>query len=148
VALDEHFDASKTVVAAMHESQLWVEEVENIAAAVELANRWADGGQVLVGFSLRHVVGQYGLRHVVPYGMKETAMGTPLLVQAVKDGALSHEHSEMMDRAMSGARVKTTDSGAMNLSVKSSAGNVTGVKLAAWLLLHERNQETESPTIW
>jgi hypothetical protein len=148
VALDEHYDASRVMVAALHEGGLWVQEVADVQAGVELAHRWSDGGEVLVGFSLRHVVAPMGLRHAIPYGMKETALGTPLLLDTVKQGQLAHEHSELMDRAMAGARVKVSDAGTMTLSIKTSASNVTGVKLAAWLLLHERNRGNESPAVW
>jgi hypothetical protein len=147
VAIDEHFDASAAMVVAYSDGQLWAREVPGLREAIDLALTWTDR-EVMVGFSLRHVVGPMGLRHAIPYGMKETALGTPLLLDTVKQGQLAHEHSELMDRAMAGARVKVSDAGTMTLSIKTSASNVTGVKLAAWLLLHERNRGNESPAVW
>jgi hypothetical protein len=147
VALDEHFDASGAMVVAMHDGQVWARELPDVRAAVEQALSWTDR-EVIVGFSLRHVVATMGLKHVVPFGAKETAFGVPLLVEDVRHGRLAHEHSEEMSRQASGARVKVTDSGVMSLSVKGSSGNVTGLKLAAWLLWHEKSRPKESPAVW
>jgi hypothetical protein len=147
VALDEHFDASAAMVVALHAGQVWAREVPDVASAVELARSWTDA-EVLVGFSLRHVVAAMGLRHAIPFGAKETALGVPLLVEAVRQGRVAQEHSEVMSRQAAGARVKVSDSGVMSLSVKGSSGNVTGLKLAAWLLWHEKGRGSESPAVW
>jgi hypothetical protein len=147
VALDEHFDASGAMVAALHDGQLWVREVEDVRAAVALAQSWTNA-EVLVGFSLRHVVATMGLSHAVAFGMKETAFGLPLLLEAVKHGGLAHEHSEVMSRQASGARVKVSDSGVMSLSVKNSEGSVTGLKLIAWMLWAEKGRAQEAPAVW
>jgi hypothetical protein len=126
---------------------MWAREVPDLQAAIELAKTWTDR-EVLVGFSLRHVVASMGLPHAQPYGMKETNFGLPLLLDAVKQKQLAHEHSELMYAQASGARLKTSDSGTMSLSVKGSASTITGLKLTAWCLWFEKSRASDSPAVW
>lgn len=147
VALDERYDGSGASVGAFYEGSYWYREVNNVQEAVTLAQKWTSG-EVLVGISLRHTVTQMGIAHPVAYGAKETNLGLPHLIEAVKNGSIRHEHDEILALQAMGAKVNTSDAGVMSLSVKGSTHGVLGLKLAAWLNLHARNQVHEMAAVW
>ena len=147
VVLDEHIGGAGAAVAAYHAGGFWYRDVADLRAAVALAKEWTDR-EVIVGYSLRAAVENLSLPFAVAYGAKETALGTPLLLEAVKAASIAHEHQQEVTAQFEGMRTRMSDAGVMSLSARDSAGPVMAGKLLAWALWFERSRPTEVPAVW
>ena len=147
VVIDQAPDGSVFGLLGWADGGAWYREADTLPEALALAGRWAPA-QVIVGLSLRGAVAKAGWHGAVGMGARETTEGTPLLLEAVRRRSFAHEHEPGLSAQADGAQVVLSDTGAMRLSVKGSRGSVLGLKLAAWALLHERNDPRDRPAIW
>jgi hypothetical protein len=145
--MDETYQADAVGVAAYLDGQVWYREFTSLAGAFDLVLAWQPS-EVIVGISLKSAALKAGLVDPLGFGAKETTVSAPLLVDAVKNGTLAHEHTAALLAAAEGAVMNLTDSGTLRLSVKQSAGSVLPAKLFGWLLLAERNRLRITPKIW
>jgi hypothetical protein len=147
VAIDEEYDGSACAIVGWHEGRAWYRAFDRLEDAVPAALAW-EPSQVLVGLSMRDAAMRLGVNHPTAYGMRETSIGTPLLMEAVRRGDIAHEHAPALDDQAAGAKVSTSDAGVVRLSVKGSRGSVLGMKLLAWCLVWERGQGRAVAAIW
>ena len=147
VAVDEAYEGSGAGVAAFDGKGFWYRECGSVEKAIEQAIAWTNG-EIVVGMSLRNAVPAMGVAHPVPYGARQTGIGLPLLIEAVKKRRLAHEHTDDLIAAAEGVRTRMSDAGMMSLSVKTSKGSVLPFKLLSWLLLRDRDAPEEIPAVW
>jgi len=100
----------------------------------------------LTGITLKDQV--LGSFPVVPAGMSETRVATPVLQDLVRRGVLFHDHGERLLWEVSGARVADVESGQV-LSAKRSKRPIPVLKAVAWSVMGvESNMYSHSPEIW
>jgi hypothetical protein len=107
---------------------VWCHRARSLAELGPVLDRWRPA-RVLLGASLvpENAFGW----EVEAVGTRQLGWGTPVLVDRIRSGELSHEHSGWVDEQVLGARLSVNDSRTVPSDGKSD-GSVEVVRALAW----------------